>query len=398
MNKILIADDSRLIISLVKNIFQQQSNQYIVITALDGNEAVEQTITESPDLILMDWQMPGMSGVDALRVLKSNNKTKDIPVIMLTASDNIAIAYDNGATDFIQKPFDRVELLARVNSALSVVNSTNELKRRNIEIEIQREKLKMQKDMLVKQKKELSTNLTLASNVQSDITISDDDAMKFFNNAFVLSLPKENIVNNFLWIRKKETTIYFAVAYCTRHGISSVLINLFSNLCLDNIISGETKPLQPAQMLSQFQAYIDRAVCFPDATKNCVNIAICALDVDKKTLQYAGANVPVYVIKNKKLVELKTDTMQANKGDVQFTNHKVQLAENDLIYLLNDGFNEHQVDAAGRNYISDEISDVLLKIFAKDLKKQKELLLKTFTNWKKDLKQVEDILVLGVKI
>ncbi len=121
--KILIADDSDVNLTIMRDILSDEG--YEVSTAQNGKIAVELTDVFEPDLILMDWQMPVMSGVEALAVLKQNTLTKDIPVIMVTGiattAEHLQEAYTKGAIDFIKKPFEKVELLARVKAILAFV-------------------------------------------------------------------------------------------------------------------------------------------------------------------------------------------------------------------------------------------------------------------------------------
>ena len=121
--KILIADDSDVNLTIMRDILNDEG--YDVQTAQNGEIAVRQTLFYEPDLILMDWQMPVMNGIKALEILKNNPKVKDIPVIMVTGIattvEHLQEAYAKGAIDFIKKPFEKIELLARVKTILSFV-------------------------------------------------------------------------------------------------------------------------------------------------------------------------------------------------------------------------------------------------------------------------------------
>jgi CheY-like chemotaxis protein len=108
--KLLVADDSVAIRTLITALME---TEYHIVTANDGAEAVQKAVEEKPDLILMDIMMPNMDGIQATLQLKQNAKTKDIPVIMLTAlsdSDSILTSYDYGADHYLVKPFDREAL------------------------------------------------------------------------------------------------------------------------------------------------------------------------------------------------------------------------------------------------------------------------------------------------
>jgi len=119
--KILVADDSKLILSLISSLIKSLDASYEVLIATNGAEAITVAASEKPDLILMDWQMPTLSGLDALKKIKEDPATHHIPVIMLTASENTAEAFKYGATDFIQKPFQKDEFLNRIRNIMAAV-------------------------------------------------------------------------------------------------------------------------------------------------------------------------------------------------------------------------------------------------------------------------------------
>ena len=129
-SKILIADDEPLNISLYHQMLKQSGSE--IIKAQDGHAAVGMVQSERPDLVILDWNMPVMNGLEALKAIKEDPETKDIPVIMITGimttSDHLQKALKAGAIDFLRKPFDKTELLARVRSVLLLASSMRELK------------------------------------------------------------------------------------------------------------------------------------------------------------------------------------------------------------------------------------------------------------------------------
>jgi len=128
--KILITDDDTLNISLIRDMLGARN--YVFFTALNGMECLELAQQEHPDLIIMDWQMPRMDGMEALRHLKANPATVEIPVLMVTgimnSPENLVSAMEEGAVDFLRKPFDRLELRARVRNMLLLAESVKELR------------------------------------------------------------------------------------------------------------------------------------------------------------------------------------------------------------------------------------------------------------------------------
>jgi CheY-like chemotaxis protein len=119
--KILIVDDSRTALLMEAMILRDEP--YLLVTASDGQEAVEKALEERPDLILMDVVMPRMSGVEACRVLRAREETRDIPIIMCTTRsdlDDLELGYASGCAEYVVKPIHGPELLAKVHDVLPV--------------------------------------------------------------------------------------------------------------------------------------------------------------------------------------------------------------------------------------------------------------------------------------
>ncbi len=121
-SKLLLADDDHSTLQTVLS--HVESLDIEIIYANNGQKAIELAIDEQPDLILMDWQMPVMNGIEAIDILLSEEMTKEIPVIVISGvmveSQNLEQALVQGAVDFIRKPLDRYELRARLNSSLRI--------------------------------------------------------------------------------------------------------------------------------------------------------------------------------------------------------------------------------------------------------------------------------------
>ncbi|MFC2135824.1 response regulator transcription factor [Bacteroidota bacterium] len=119
MKKILIVDDHPDNVFILQDRLEREG--YEVITAYDGETGLKRTMDENPDLILLDVMMPGMSGYEVCTKIMETESTKNIPVILVTAltdAQDVKEGLLAGAFDYIKKPFNRIELLARVNSAL----------------------------------------------------------------------------------------------------------------------------------------------------------------------------------------------------------------------------------------------------------------------------------------
>jgi len=129
--KILIIDDQIDMINSIIDVLEDENPNYLFYHAINGIEGIIAAQKHRPDLIVTDWEMPGLSGIDTIRRLKDNDKTKEIPIIMLTgimtSSTNLKTAFEAGAIDYIRKPIDEVELTARIKSMLLLAGYYKEM-------------------------------------------------------------------------------------------------------------------------------------------------------------------------------------------------------------------------------------------------------------------------------
>ncbi len=137
MNKksILVVDNDPNIINNIFEMLKDKSDQYTFYQAINGKIAYQAASDKKPDIIITDWDMPEINGIQLIKMLKTNPETTDIPIIMatgiMTSSTNLKTALDAGAVDYIRKPIDGIELLSRVNSMLLLSSSIKEVKSKN---------------------------------------------------------------------------------------------------------------------------------------------------------------------------------------------------------------------------------------------------------------------------
>ena len=125
MNEILLADDEPNQIELMK--FNLEKNGFLVKSAYNGEQALDMIYEKKPTVLIADWMMPKMSGIELCRILRSNKDTKLLPIIMLSARSEEAdksLGLDTGADDYISKPFSPIELVSRVKALIRRTNTS----------------------------------------------------------------------------------------------------------------------------------------------------------------------------------------------------------------------------------------------------------------------------------
>ncbi len=167
---ILVIDDEPSNIQIIINTLQNPNSKCKIISSSDSVLGLEIAFQTIPDIIITDWEMPKMNGIDVIKELKKNPLTLEIPIIMATGikltSDDLKLALESGAFDFIRKPIDEIELNARINSAIRTVEYYYEKAEREKQITILKEE-KYQSEIELKTKEILTKTLTLLKINQS---------------------------------------------------------------------------------------------------------------------------------------------------------------------------------------------------------------------------------------
>jgi signal transduction histidine kinase len=151
---ILIIDDQPAHLVATAACLEYAPEAYSILTASNGHLGCEIAAREQPDLIILDWMMPEMNGLEVLQYLKQNPETTDIPVVMLTAVDSaqrLEQAFAIGASDYLRSPIDKSELLARVRSVLALMDSYKQIKEQHHRLEVRNQEIAKQRQQLEQQ-------------------------------------------------------------------------------------------------------------------------------------------------------------------------------------------------------------------------------------------------------
>ncbi|MDY6931492.1 MAG: response regulator, partial [Halobacteriota archaeon] len=190
MKKILVVDDLPDNVELLAQTLEDYD--YDVISAENGRGAIDKATSELPDLILLDVMMPDLDGYSVCDILTSKEETLDIPIIMLTAKtlpEDLKKGFDVGAHDYIKKPFEEVELIARVQAALRLKDSRDALKTKNIEL------LNMAEELSIKNKDLAglirdSPVATLSTDLGGRVQTSNPSSIR------LLGYPQEEVIGS----------------------------------------------------------------------------------------------------------------------------------------------------------------------------------------------------------
>lgn len=232
---ILIVDDQPEDLQAISDFFKESEYSYEIIKAPSAKIALKLIEKKIPHLVITDWEMPVMDGIEFIKQLKTNIDTAHIPVIMctglMTSSENLRTALEVGASDYIRKPVDEIELLARTNSMLKFLESQQKIKEQKAELEQQTEEIRTQAEQLeisndrlieVSAFKEDMTGMIihdLKNPLNTIINLADNEIVRQAGNQML------NMIMNILDVYKYENTeILVKTSNCCLFEISKSVL------------------------------------------------------------------------------------------------------------------------------------------------------------------------------
>lgn len=254
---------------------------------------------------------------------------------------------------------------------------------------------------------EIKDSINYAQRIQKALFPSDNYLIEHLNNAFIFHQQKDVVGGDFYWIEPLPETnhVLFAVADCTGHGVPGSLMSVVCNHAL-NRATREFKLRDPGEILDKTKALVIEQ--FEDSPKNSspefrpvfdgMDIAFCSLK--DNMLQYAGANNPLWIVRNGELLEFKANKQPIGRFDnsVSFTTHSIDLQKGDMIYIFTDGYPDQFGGEKGKKLKAKAFKNILKEICDEELNYQQEILATKFREWKGDLEQVDDVCILGLRI
>lgn len=251
-----------------------------------------------------------------------------------------------------------------------------------------------------KQKSEITDSIHYAKRIQAAILPPERILKENLKQSFILYKPKDIVAGDFYWTEKKGDLILFAVADCTGHGVPGAMVSVVCHNALNRAVK-EFKLSKPSEILDKVRMLVIETFEKSDEiVMDGMDIGLCVLNTKNLRLEFAGAYIPLYLVRKGKLVEIKADKQPIGKhSEVKsFTNNGIEIEKNDLIYLLSDGFADQFGGEKGKKFRTKTLKELLLKISELSISQQKKQLDKYFDDWKGKLDQVDDVTVMGMKI
>ena len=268
--------------------------------------------------------------------------------------------------------------------------------------------------------KDITDSIAYARKIQSAILPSEESLKEELGECFVLYKPRDIVSGDFYWFHSLGTKMIFAVVDCTGHGVPGAFMSMIGNSILNQVViedkastTSEILGKMRSNLLKQLQQKGQEAV-----SRDGMDMSVCIWDKDKNTLQYSGANNPLYLVRKNinnaalqnlkmrphgnDMIELLPDKQpigyQEGKMESEFNTQTIQLQKGDMVYIASDGYHDQFGGEKNKKFTSRAFRDLLVSLNGKSVEQQKIILDGTIETWKANYAQTDDICVMGVKI
>ena len=433
-HKILIIEEVKVLADEMSQLLVQFGYDVVGICA-KGEEALTVYKTTQPDIIVVDVALEGqMTGIHVV------NQIREIanPLVIYSTSnmpDDVFEEVKKTKPDgFLKKPFNAEQLKATIgiaihrfhekNKEMSALKDMNSMQSMNIkelsetnahlivatwrERELKQqlkeslEELEASKKIIEKQNKRIVDSINYAKRIQQAIIPNSADVSINLANHFMIYRPKDVVSGDFPWVLKSGEYIYFGAVDCTGHGVPGAMLSMIGYLLLDSIVG--SKELTPGEILKELHSQIVKTLKQDVEGNNAsdgMDIALCRINTNNNEVMYSGAHRPLYHLVNGEINEYKGNRFPIGGvqykseyiyNDVQFTANP-----NDAIYFFSDGLPDQFGGENNRKFGSKRIRDLIECHSGKSMDKMKNIFDEELDLWMGEQKQLDDILMIGVK-
>lgn len=253
------------------------------------------------------------------------------------------------------------------------------------------------------QHKRITESITYARRIQQAITPAEEDLKAVLPESFMLYLPKDVISGDFPWLYKSGDYIYVAAVDCTGHGVPGAMMSMIGNLLLTDIVNTEESML-PSRILSRLHHAVVETLKqnMPNGNSNDgMDVSLCRINLQTKEILYSGAHRPLFLYHDKQIESFPGDKFPIGgthyKGKNTYTDKKIDYREGDAVFMFTDGFPDQSGGKEGKKLMIRNFRQLLETTPMNDMDEVKTVLHDFYLDWKGNTKQIDDILIIGLK-
>lgn len=305
------------------------------------------------------------------------------------------------------------------NKNLNELNQ--ELQQLNEEIVSQNEEIVTQRDEIHKQHEQITDSIKYAQRIQEALLPPKEMLEEVLPEHFIFFKPRNIVSGDFYWVKKISNFTLIVAADCTGHGVPGAFMSMLGISFLNEIAS-KANITKASEVLTIMRNKVKQSLRqeSENKSKDGMDIALCVIDNNTSDIQFSGAYNPLYIVrkdvnmeeyeneKNIKILKEKDTTLIEIKADRQpiaiypkekeFTNKDFKVQKGDCLYIFSDGFADQTGGEKKRKYLSKNLKKLFINLHDKNMNDQEEILDTTFHNWKADNEQIDDIVIIGIRI
>ncbi len=277
------------------------------------------------------------------------------------------------------------------------------INRQKNEIEKHKNELEIYSKELSEKNRQITDSLEYARRIQLSLLPTTEQITAVFKESFVFYKPKEIIGGDFYWLTDYENMTLLVVGDCTGHGVPGSFMTVMANTLLNQIVM-DNKIMQPCAVIIDMNKLIRQNLQHysdGDFSSEGIDIAFCVIDKKNNNVGFCGCRIPMYIVKNGSFQQLSPNRhapgstfFDANTIESQ----TIKLNKGDTIYLSTDGFQDQFGGPRNKKFMKARFKNVLHKLSDRPINEQLQILDQTYTVWKGDQQQTDDLLVIGIKL
>ena len=263
-------------------------------------------------------------------------------------------------------------------------------------------------EILAAKNKNILDSITYAKRIQQSILIDEEEIKKILPDIFIYYQPKDIVSGDFYWFSTVDDKIIIAVVDCTGHGVPGAFMSLIANTLLNEIVN-EKNITDPGSILQHLHSGITKSLHQEkdnNSSYDGMDMGLCIIDKNKNTLSYAGAMNPLYVSYDNSIEVIQADMYPVGGRKLrsainnirQFTTHSITVKKGMSFYMFSDGYIDQFNKERKNKFGTERFKQLLISMEKENMEKQKEIIQQTMERWRGDFKQIDDILVIGIKI
>ena len=285
----------------------------------------------------------------------------------------------------------------KAKKANVIINNQNQI------LELQKQEVENQKHIIEEKQHEIISSINYAQRIQSAVLTGQEVWNKISKEHFIVFQPRDIVSGDFYWAHVLlNGRAVFALADCTGHGVPGGFMSMLGNSFLNELVV-ENKLFKADEILNRLRDKVIAALFQQGQTeqKDGMDIALCVWNKMDNSIEFAGANNALYLVRDKQLLEYKGDKMPIGtylEENKKFTAQKISLVTGDMIYLSTDGFADQFGGEKGKKFKYKQLEELLVDVSGLTLQEQKNKLQSAFIDWKLNHEQTDDVSVIGIRV